>query len=267
MNSDIICYNAEKCFTSPLSMTAMNCTHCNTEIPEGASFCPQCGTPLVNKPIFPPYVQNQPSTGQYNFLIGCACILGALSLIAMFIGLTLFNAWNGSGGFGSSCCGTAVSTAAEPIIVGTDFNLYGKTLDDEDFDWESLREKYVLVKFTSTWCGPCKGEIPGMLEAYEKYHDKGLEIVSVYIWEHGDSVAKVKKFVESEKLPWIIVSESLTAKSGAQSQGDTFGIKGVPTMLLVNKEGKVLVTDTRGERLKQELKKLFDESDSDTNAD
>ena len=145
------------------------------------------------------------------------------------------------------------------VGVGADFNLYGKTLDDEDFDWKSLREKYVLVKFTATWSGPAMREIPGMLEAYEKYHDKGLEIVSVYIWEHGDSVAKVKKFVEKEKLPWIIVSESPTTKSGQPPQGSNFGIESVPTMLLVDKGGKVLATDIRGERLKQELKKLFDE--------
>ena len=144
--------------------------------------------------------------------------------------------------------------------VGSEFNLYGKTLDDEDFDWESLRGKYVLIKFTATWCGPCKREIPGMLEAYEKYRDKGLEIVSVYIWEREpNAVTTVRQTVEGEKLPWIIISESLTSKSGQPPQGEAFGIDGVPTMLLVDKEGKVLATEARGTRLQQELQKLFGE--------
>ena len=137
-----------------------------------------------------------------------------------------------------------------------DFFLYGKTIDDEDFDWESLREKYVLVKFTATWCGPCKGEIPGMLEAYQKYHDKGFEIVSVYIWEveESDAVATVRQFVEQEKLPWIILSESLTAKAGQQPQGEAFGIKGVPTMVLVDKRGKIVASRND---YRQKLRKEF----------
>ena len=137
------------------------------------------------------------------------------------------------------------------------FTLYGKTLDNEDFDWESLRGKYVLVKFTATWCDPCKGTIPGLLEAYKKYHDKGLEIVSVYIWEEEpNAVATVKRFVEQEKLPWVILSESLTAKAGQPPQGDAFGIQGIPTIALVDKEGKIIALH---DDYKQKLREAFGE--------
>ena len=138
------------------------------------------------------------------------------------------------------------------------FSLYGKTLDNEDFDWEGLRGKYVLVKFTATWCPPCKRAIPGMLEAYEKYRTKGFEIVSIYIWERGaDPVATVRRFVEQEKLPWIILSESLTVEAGQPSQGETFGIEGVPTMVVVDKEGTVIAFDP--ENYRQELRMAFGE--------
>ena len=145
----------------------------------------------------------------------------------------------------------------ESFAIGEEFNLYGRTVDDKEFDWDSYRGKYVLVKFTATWCGPCKGEIPGMLEAYEKYHDKGLEIVSVYVWE-GDN-AGIKRAVEQEKLPWTIISEPLTEEAGAPSQAATFDINGVPTMLIVDKEGKVFATEVRGAALKRMLTELFDE--------
>jgi thiol-disulfide isomerase/thioredoxin len=165
------------------------------------------------------------------------------------------------------------------IAVGSDLKLFGKTIDDKDFDWQSLRGKYVLVKFTSTWCGPCAAEIPGMLEAYKEYHDKGLEIVSVYIWEHGGPVERVKKHVETEKLPWIIISETLTARAAEEAAknslmggvlgaigrkvepetlGDYYGIPGVPTMLLVDKEGKIIMMDARGEKLKTKLTYIFE---------
>ena len=209
---------------------------------------------MDSKPIFPPDTQEQQPKSQYSFLIGFACVLGASLMIAMFVGVALIRLpMNG----GKGCCPHADR-------AGEDFNLYGKTIQDEDFVWESLRGKYVLVKFTATWCGPCQGEIPGMLEAYEKYHDKGLEIVSVYIWESrasGKDIEKqiegIKKFVQQEKLPWIIISEPQTVKANQPPQGETFDIQGVPTMLLIDKEGKV-ITEARGERLKQELKKLFE---------
>ena len=158
-----------------------------------------------------------------------------------------------------------IPATIEDIEVGANFNLYGKTLDDKDFDWKSLRRKYVLVKFTAMCCVPCREEIPGMLEAYEKYHDKGLEIVSVYGVEGylndplSNKVAELESFIKKEKLPWIIISGPLTLKAGLQDPDIAFGIQRVPTMLLVDKEGKVLATETRGARLQQELKKLFDE--------
>jgi thiol-disulfide isomerase/thioredoxin len=139
-------------------------------------------------------------------------------------------------------------------MTGADLKLYGKTLDNKDFDWSALRDKYVLVKFTASWCGPCRGEIPGMLDAYEKYHNKGFEIVSVYIW---DKLADSKRIVKKEKLPWLTISEELTEKAGQPPQGNAYFIQGVPTMLLVGKDGKVINADIRGQQLKKRLAELL----------
>ena len=145
------------------------------------------------------------------------------------------------------------------LAVGVDPKLYGKTLDDKDFDWGKLRGKYVLVKFTATWCGPCQMEIPGMLEAYKKYKDKGLEIVSVYMWERGDDpVAGIKKFVEEEKLPWIILAEELAIKAGQPKYSESYGIRGVPTMVLADKEGKIIMQEARGNELQAKLAEIFE---------
>jgi thiol-disulfide isomerase/thioredoxin len=143
-------------------------------------------------------------------------------------------------------------------FLGSNPELYGKTLDDRDFDWGRLRGKYVLVKFTASWCGPCKIEIPFMLKAYEKYHDRGFEIVEVYV---SDKLDAVKKVVEDEKLNWIILSEELTEKAGSPKQGTTYLISGVPTMFLTDKTGTIISTTVRGEKLEETLAKLFGETD------
>jgi thiol-disulfide isomerase/thioredoxin len=143
---------------------------------------------------------------------------------------------------------------------GSDLKLYGRTLEDKDFDWDRLRGKYVLVQFTATWCGPCHMEIPGMREAYKKYHDKGFEIVSIYVWERGDDpVASVKEHVAHEKLPWIIISETLTKKAGQPDYEESYAIRGVPKMLLVDKKGKIIMTEARGESLQTKLAEIFEQ--------
>ena len=233
--------------------------------PQSVNFLLQCGTVFLLalfaamncKQIFLPDTHNQLPKKQHNLLIGgligCACVLGGSLMIAVFVGLALIPFSLDEGGV------DFFDSDSVSVRAGEEFNLYGKTIQDENFDWESLRGKYVLVKFTATWCGPCRGEIPGMLEAYEKYHDKGLEIVSVYVWEQEpDAVATVKNYVEEKKLPWIIISESLTKQAGQAPQGEAFDIQGVPTMLLIDKEGKIITERARGAILKEELKKLFE---------
>jgi thiol-disulfide isomerase/thioredoxin len=145
------------------------------------------------------------------------------------------------------------------LAVGNDPQLYGKTLDYKDFKWEDLRGKYVLIKFTATWCGPCKMQIPGMLEVYEKYHDKGLEIVSVYTRQReSDPVATVKKFVKEEKLPWIIISEALSKTAMHPEFGEFYGLLGVPTFVLVDKEGKIMIPASHGVEWKKKLAEIFE---------
>jgi thiol-disulfide isomerase/thioredoxin len=145
-------------------------------------------------------------------------------------------------------------------LTGADLNLYGQTINNDKFDWNALRGKIVLVKFTATWCHYCKIEIPNMLKAYEKYHDKGLEIVSVYLFEdnENEAVDNIKKVVKEEKIPWTILCETLTQKAGDTIQSKKYNINGVPTMLLVGKDGKVIATNTSGNTLNKKLAELFD---------
>jgi len=140
-----------------------------------------------------------------------------------------------------------------------DFILYGKTLGNADFDLKSLRGQYVLVKFTATWCPACQAAIPYLLEAHKKYHNKGFEIVSVHTRERPpDPVATVRRFVQREKLPWIILSEELSKRAGQPEYKEKYQLRGVPTMLLVDKEGKIIVPPTHGYEWHAKLAEIFE---------
>jgi hypothetical protein len=70
-------------------------------------------------------------------------------------------------------------------------------------------------------------------------------------------VENVKKFVEDKKISWLIVSEALTEKAGQPKQGVFYTISGVPTMLLIDKEGKIIDTEAHCEALQKKLAELF----------
>jgi thiol-disulfide isomerase/thioredoxin len=115
----------------------------------------------------------------------------------------------------------------------------------------SLRGKYVLVDFWASWCGPCRKENPNVLMAYKNFHDKGLEIVGVSLDTQKDAW---KKAIQNDALTWKQVSDLKGWESGIVKE---YGIKVVPTNFLVDKNGKVVAKNLRGEALQSKLKELL----------
>ena len=101
----------------------------------------------------------------------------------------------------------------------------------------------MLLDFWATWCDPCRGEIPMLIELRKKYNDKGFEVLGVAMDDEGKSV--VQKFVEHErfdvngaKVPMeypILIGNSDAAD---QFLGGIGGIVGLPTSVLVSRDGK-----------------------------
>lgn len=135
-------------------------------------------------------------------------------------------------------------------LVGNEIKIEGKLLDGKDFDWSKYAGKVVLIDFWATWCGPCIAEIPSLKKSYELYHDKGFDIVGVSC---DRRFADLEKFVKEKNIPWAIVF-------GNDKPSPTvsyYGIMGIPTQILVGKDGKVITLNARGETLKEELTKLL----------
>jgi len=131
-------------------------------------------------------------------------------------------------------------------------SLTGTTLDGEAFDLESQRGKVVLLNFWATWCAPCIAEIPALKERYEEFHARGFEIVGISI-DTAEDREKLVKFVQSRQLPWAQLHDPKR-----ELFNQVHGM-GVPYCLLLDRNGRVILQDARGERLERKLKELFTE--------
>ncbi|MDR3197556.1 MAG: TlpA family protein disulfide reductase [Planctomycetaceae bacterium] len=148
-------------------------------------------------------------------------------------------------------------------MVGSPFELQGKTTEGNDFSWDDYKGKVVLIEFTASWCGPCRAEMPNLLEIYSKYRNKGFEIISIGIW---DSTENLKKQKEEDKIPWTVISEELSLKEDNNLAGKRYGVDGVPTIFLVGTDGKIISSELRGTELYSAVNKLFeDQSNKNTN--
>ena len=111
-------------------------------------------------------------------------------------------------------------------------NFVLKTSTGTEVELQKLAGKVVVVNFWATWCGPCRAEIPGMVEVDEKYKAKGLEIVGISVDYSGWRV--INPFVERMKIPYPVVWDQGEV---AQAYG---GIQAIPTTFIVDRQGNVV---------------------------
>lgn len=127
-------------------------------------------------------------------------------------------------------------------------NPKGKTIRVSDY---VKKNKYTLIDFWASWCGPCRAEMPTVVKAYNLYHKKGFEVVGV---SFDSNKAAWVKAIAQLKLSWPHMSD---LKGWGCAASALYNVKGIPANVLVDSQGVIVAKNLRGENLLNELAKLM----------
>jgi len=119
-------------------------------------------------------------------------------------------------------------------------------VDGTKVDMKDLRGKVVLLDFWATWCPPCVEEAPQLVAAYEKFRERGFEILGISL---DKNKAALETFVEGQKMTW---PQFFDGQGWENELAQRFDIQSVPTMWLFDREGKLVDPAPRG-RLEQAI--------------
>ena len=138
----------------------------------------------------------------------------------------------------------ALKTLSEHILNGTRAYDLGKpldirfrALDGREVDLAKLTGKVVLVEFWATDCGPCVSQVPALKAAYQKFQKRGLEVVAISL---DDKASALRRFIKDKDLPW---PQHFDGKGWENKFAVQYGIFSIPTTWLVDKLGRLRVTD------------------------
>ncbi len=133
--------------------------------------------------------------------------------------------------------------ALKKTAVGQPYiDIEGRDVNGNDIALSDFfnRGNYVLMDMWASWCGPCKQEIPNLAYLHNKYKDKGLTVVGIFVW---DKEKNMKRAVEKEKITWPQIFDV------QNNVRKNYGVEGIPHIILFAPDGTILARNLRGKNM------------------
>jgi peroxiredoxin len=129
-----------------------------------------------------------------------------------------------------------------------------KDLEGKPLSVSAYKGKVVLIDFWATWCGPCVGELPNVIKAYEKYHKDGFEIIGISLDREKDK-EKLVTFLKDKGMTW---QQFFDGKFWENELSQKYGVNSIPATYLLNGEGVIIGQNLRGEKLESAVGKALE---------
>lgn len=126
------------------------------------------------------------------------------------------------------------------------------TLDGDSISLADLRGKYVILDFWASWCMPCRAETKHVKEIYQEFHEQGLDVLSV---SSDKDEQAWRKAIEQDGMVW---NQGILLGKNKKHVYELYGVVGIPAIWVIDREGKIIAKDLRGEKLKEFCAGLFD---------
>ncbi len=127
------------------------------------------------------------------------------------------------------------------------------TPDGQELALSEVLGEYTIIDFWASWCRPCRAENPNVVRVYEKYHDKGLNIISVSLDKEGQKERWLKA-IKDDKMNWHHVSN---LKFWQEPIARTYGVRSIPATFLLDEQGTIIAKNLRGPALETKIASLL----------
>lgn len=147
-----------------------------------------------------------------------------------------------------------IGTSVSKIDIGSHIDDFSAPTPEGNI--LSLKEsmgKITIIDFWASWCKPCRAENPNVVRVYNKYHDRGLNIIGVSL---DKTKAKWVTAIENDNLDWNHISN---LQSWQEPIARTFGVRSIPATFIIDEKGNVIAKNLRGPALESRIAELLGE--------
>lgn len=146
----------------------------------------------------------------------------------------------------------------KPVVYGTNIGnnapiFSGKTPDGKDLSLEDIKGEVIILDFWASWCGPCRRENPNVVKMYNKYHNKGLEIIGISL-DKANQKNRWIRAIAQDRLTWQHLSN---LQGWNEPIAALYGVRSIPATFILDKDGVILAKNLRGLALENKIATLL----------